>query len=264
MDIGASNWSETDANNTTAAPDGAPEGMAPSGVNDVLRAHQGAVKRFYDWQSVKTTAGSATAFTLTYDVAPGALVDGMVHLVNFHAANGAAATLNVNSLGAIPLHTFGMSAGAPAWVAAPANTIGNGSESYVAYHSSSGAYRVLNPAGGGAWTPSDTSGASLSFTSVSAAFRVTNNLVHAYFTLTYPTTSNGSSAVLGGLPVTIPNLTHVQNPAFLDTHGTASGGFLRPVQNTTTAVIVNASGGQATNANMSGLTISACLIYPAS
>ena len=42
MDISAANWSEDDNANTAAAPDGAPEGMAPSGVNNVLRAHQGA------------------------------------------------------------------------------------------------------------------------------------------------------------------------------------------------------------------------------
>src|SRR5260370_12475424 len=93
MDISASNWNEADASNTTAAPDGAPEGMAPSGLNDVLRAHQGAVKRWYDWTIPKTTAGTSTAYTLTYSVAPGALVDGMTHLAQFNAANGNAPTL---------------------------------------------------------------------------------------------------------------------------------------------------------------------------
>jgi hypothetical protein len=115
-DISASNWNEADASNSAAAPDGAPEGMAPSGVNDVLRAHQGAIKRWYDWTIPKGTAGTNTAYTLTYSVAPGALVDGMTHLVQFHAANGAAATLNVNGLGAIPLQYY--SSGT--WWAAPA------------------------------------------------------------------------------------------------------------------------------------------------
>ena len=36
MDIEASNWNEDDASNAAAAPDGAPEGMAPSGVNNVI------------------------------------------------------------------------------------------------------------------------------------------------------------------------------------------------------------------------------------
>ena len=119
MDIGASNWNEDDNANTTAAPDGAPEGMAPSGVNNVLRAHQGALKRFYSWTIPKITGGSGTAYTLSYAVAPGSLVDGMTHLVQFHAVNGASATLNVNTLGATPLHYYA----AGAWRAAPPGVV---------------------------------------------------------------------------------------------------------------------------------------------
>src|SRR5712664_161903 len=104
MDIGNTNWNEADASNTSAAPDGAPEGMAPSGLNDVLRAHQGAVKRWYNWMAPKVTGGTSTAYTLTYGVSPGALVDGMTHLVEFHTSNGASPTLNVNGLSAIPLY----------------------------------------------------------------------------------------------------------------------------------------------------------------
>jgi hypothetical protein len=113
--------------------------MAPSGVNNVLRAHQGALKRWYDWTIPKRTAGSSTAYTLTYDVAPGALVDGMPHLVEFDEANGASATLNVNALGAIPLHIL-----KPAgWGAIPANTVVDGMVCRVVYHDSSGAYRII-------------------------------------------------------------------------------------------------------------------------
>lgn len=140
MDIGSSNWSEVDASNTTASPDGAPEGMAPSGVNNVLRAVMGAVKRFYSWINNKRTAGSAAAYTLSYAVAPGALIDGMTHLVEFHTANSASATLNVNALGATPLHIL-----KPAgWGAIPANTVIDGMVCRVAYHAGSGAYRILS------------------------------------------------------------------------------------------------------------------------
>ena len=37
MDIGAANWSEDDNGNVTAAPDGAPEGMAPGAVVQVAQ-----------------------------------------------------------------------------------------------------------------------------------------------------------------------------------------------------------------------------------
>jgi len=143
MDIGASNWSETDANNNTPAPDGAPEGMFPSGVNDTIRAVMGATKRWYDWSIPKTTGGTSTAYTLAYSAAPGALLDGMVHVVQFNAANGTASTLNVNSLGAIPLHYY--SAGA--WRAVPAALFDTDTISRVAYNASVGAYRLLDVRG---------------------------------------------------------------------------------------------------------------------
>jgi microcystin-dependent protein len=143
MDIGASNWSETDASNNTPAPDGAPEGMFPSGVNDTIRAVMGATKRWYDWSIPKITGGTSTAYTLSYSVAPGALLDGMVHVVQFNAANGNASTLNVNSLGAIPLHYY--SAGA--WRAVPAALFDTDTISRVAYNASVGAYRLLDVRG---------------------------------------------------------------------------------------------------------------------
>ncbi len=140
MDIAANNWNETDGSNTGAAPDGAPEGMAPSGLNDVLRAHQGAVKRWYNWTIPKVTGGTSTAYTLSYGVPPGALVDGMTHLVQFHAANGNAPTLNVNSLGAIPLQYY--SAGA--WRAVPASLFDVDTISRATYNLAAGAYRLLD------------------------------------------------------------------------------------------------------------------------
>jgi microcystin-dependent protein len=143
MDIGTSNWSETDASNSTPAPDGAPEGMFPSGVNDTIRAMMGATKRWYDWSIPKTTGGTSTAYTLAYSAAPGALLDGMVHVVQFNAANGNAPTLNVNSLGAIPLHYY--SAGA--WRAVPTALFDTDTISRVAYNASASAYRLLDVRG---------------------------------------------------------------------------------------------------------------------
>ena len=78
MDISQSNWNETDDNNSTAAPDGAPGGMPPSGVNNTMRAMMGAIKRWYDQAIPRTTdgTGTSTAYTLSYPAAPTALADG--------------------------------------------------------------------------------------------------------------------------------------------------------------------------------------------
>lgn len=139
-DIEASNWNEADSSNTTAAPDGAPEGMAPSGVNDVLRAIMGAIKRWLNRSNPKLTTGTSTAYVISYGVAPGALVDGMTHLVEFHTANGAGATLNVNLLGAIPLYYYA----AGAWRQAPTGLLGANQVARVAYNSAAGAYRLVD------------------------------------------------------------------------------------------------------------------------
>ena len=139
-DIAAVTWNPVDASNNAAAPDGSPESMAPSGVNNVLRAHQGAIKRWYEWSIPKTTTGSATAYLLAYTVPPTALTDGAVHTIEFHAANAAGATLNVGGLGDVPLHYYA----AGAWRLVPAGLIGVDQILRVAYHSASGAYRLLD------------------------------------------------------------------------------------------------------------------------
>jgi hypothetical protein len=139
MDIGASNWNESDTSNNTPAPDGAPEGMFPSGVNDTIRAVMGAIKRWFTWLSSKVTAGSSTAYTLTYAIGPGALVDGMTHLVQFHTTNGANATLNVQGLGTRPIYFY--SGGT--WSQVPAGTITTNMVCKVAYDIASAVYRIV-------------------------------------------------------------------------------------------------------------------------
>jgi hypothetical protein len=101
-DIGQSAWSETDANNNQAAPDGFPEGMAPSGVNDAARAMMGAIKRFWDRiNGAKTTGGTADAQTVTYDVPPPAYLAGERFLVRPSLTTTATApSIAVNPLGA--------------------------------------------------------------------------------------------------------------------------------------------------------------------
>jgi hypothetical protein len=140
MDISQSNWKELDSDNDAEAPDGAPEGMAPGGLNDTIRAIMGAVKRGWNRaNAVKTTGGTSGAFTLAYDQTPAAYADGEITSFVVHAANAAAATLNVNALGAIPLRLFGgnLMAGALA-----ANQIVQ-----ARYNTSAGAFDILTTQG---------------------------------------------------------------------------------------------------------------------
>jgi hypothetical protein len=106
-DLGSANWSETDASNTAAVPDGWPEGMNPSGVNNAARANMGGEKRWWNRSNaVKTTAGTSTAYTLTYDVAAAAYYDGEEFSFVVDETCGASPTLNINGLGARQIRKF--------------------------------------------------------------------------------------------------------------------------------------------------------------
>jgi hypothetical protein len=52
----------------------------------------------------------------------------------------------------------------------------------------------------GSWTPTDGSGAGISFTIYSATYTKIGNTVRASFALSYGSTSSGSQAQIGGLP----------------------------------------------------------------
>lgn len=96
-----SQWNVSAASNTSAPPDGAPESMAPSTVNDVMREMMAATARWYtDSKGTLVTSGSSNTYALTTNATHAALGDIPLLVVRINAANTAAATLNVDSLGA--------------------------------------------------------------------------------------------------------------------------------------------------------------------
>lgn len=105
-DISQPTWSETDASNSQPAPNGWPEGMPPSGVNDAARMMMGAVKRWWDRSNpvVTTTGGANTYVYATADASfPTAYVQGEIFTFRPHQTNTGSATFQVNSLGAKPI-----------------------------------------------------------------------------------------------------------------------------------------------------------------
>lgn len=114
----------------------------------------------------------------------------------------------------------------------------------------------------GSWTPIDGSGAGLSFSAVSAGYTKIGNLVFAYCTVTYPSTGNGSNAVIGGLPFTVVNQNYAYTPATLNLN--ISGTMQTVVlANTTTLIIIDATANaNVTNASVSGKLLRLCFVYP--
>ena len=94
-------WSTTAGSNTSAPPDGAPEGWAPSTVNNTVREIMAVLARWYsDTNGALTSGGSANAYTLTPNRTISAYAAGQVFVFKSNHTNTGAATLNVSSLGA--------------------------------------------------------------------------------------------------------------------------------------------------------------------
>lgn len=114
MGTGVVSWSQTAATNATADSNvNMAEGMAPSAVNDGIRALMASVAKWRDDNAGSlTTAGTSTAYTLTTNQVFASLsaMTGQSLQVKFNAANGAAPTLNVDGLGAKPIVIAGTTA----------------------------------------------------------------------------------------------------------------------------------------------------------
>lgn len=88
----------------------------------------------------------------------------------------------------------------------------------------------------GTWTPTDASGAGLTFTDVTATYTKIGRMVFAQFALRYPSTANGSNSLIGGMPFA---------PA---SGNSARQGFVSYTDETTLALILPEGGGATTAA----------------
>lgn len=106
----------------------------------------------------------------------------------------------------------------------------------------------------GTWTPTDASGAGLSFTSASGRYTRMGNVVFLFGFVQYPVTASANNASIGGLPFTA-------NSDASTTQGAVTYSQVANVRSigvqpsTTNAAIYTLAGGVATNANMSNTSL---------
>jgi hypothetical protein len=94
-----STYSTTAASNNSASPNGWPEGMSPSGVNDSAREMMAALAKWYAaLKGGLVTAGTSTAYTLTTGSSHATLAAIGLVVFRVHTASGAAPTLAVDGL----------------------------------------------------------------------------------------------------------------------------------------------------------------------
>lgn len=116
----------------------------------------------------------------------------------------------------------------------------------------------------GTWTPTDQSGAGLTFTAVNCKYTQIGNMVHAYGTFTFPSTANTAAALIGGLPVTVPNASYAATPNAAKTSLGTSAIVAVPIINTANFNIwSNSSGANVINSLFSTGVITVNICYPA-
>lgn len=120
----------------------------------------------------------------------------------------------------------------------------------------------------GTWTPTDASGAGLSFSSVSGTYIKIGKLVKATLRLTFPATASGAVVTIGGLPFT--SATYSGGAAVgagsIWAFGIAApngAGVATLNSAALTFTVVNGAGVNSTNANWSTAVVSGTLTYEA-
>jgi hypothetical protein len=113
----------------------------------------------------------------------------------------------------------------------------------------------------GDWTPTDASGASLTFTSVNATYTKIGNQVIARFVLVYPSTASGATSLIGGLPFTVANNQSARQGVVTWADESTLAYFL-PTNNNTNFSPRDFSGNTIANSVLSGNQMFGTIIYP--
>lgn len=129
-------------------------------------------------------------------------------------------------------------------------TAGNGVDFSAATHAAGMTSELLDDYEEGGFTPTDASGAGLTFAATTGRYTKIGRLVCVQIQAQYPTTADASAARIGGLPFAAASSPTAQGMAFGYTNG--SGAIAGQVASSgTTFLIYNAAGTAVTNADMS-------------
>jgi hypothetical protein len=113
----------------------------------------------------------------------------------------------------------------------------------------------------GTWTPTDQSGAGLTFASVDGYYTRIGRQVFAHYYITYPITVNASANAIGGLPFTAANVNAARGGSTLTYHEFNAVTSIYGPKNNTSFQLVDGVGNGLINATCSGKTIMGCIIY---
>jgi len=116
----------------------------------------------------------------------------------------------------------------------------------------------------GTWTPSDASGAGLSFSSVNGRYTKIGSLVFASGQVTYPATADATNAAIGGLPFTASNAIAANlDGGYIVTTNSVRQDLFQVNRNTTTFLIRTVANNGVPNSAYSGSILGFTIIYTA-
>lgn len=117
--------------------------------------------------------------------------------------------------------------------------------------------------GAQAWTPGDASGAGLSLTATDATYTINGNTCTVVLSVTYPTTANGNSAAISGIPSRCrPAFGSSSRMGGAPSYTTAASPITALVDAAGVVGFYNVSGGAYSNAALSGKIIRLSLSWP--
>jgi hypothetical protein len=293
-------WSTTAASNNSAVPNGWPEGMAPSGVNDAARQMMASIRTWYEtaqWINLgythtyvgasqfKISGSDVTAiYTVGRRVRAVGSSTGTIYGIITVSAFVTDTTLTVAwDSGSLSNETLTVSLGiiTPASSALPpyndAQPVVAGSADptkkirFEVDGLTTATTRVITVPDTnlslvdyyetGSWTPADGSGAALTFGTAAGRYTRIGRMVFAYGEVTYPVTVNGAGASISGLPFTCLNANYARQ-GFVSFTDEATLSKIIPTNNTTTTVLFTTAGAQLLNSALSSDRAYFFLSYP--
>ena len=115
----------------------------------------------------------------------------------------------------------------------------------------------------GTWTPIDSSGAGLTFSSTSGLYTKVGRMVFATGFVTYPSTADTSNVKIGGFPFHSINST-ARGVGSITYKQSSEADTILPDANATTFRVFNSTGSSTTNANLSNEVLYFGIVYTSS
>ena len=140
-----------------------------------------------------------------------------------------------------------------------------GSITFPATQAASANANTLDDYEEGSWTPIDASGAGLTFSGATGTYTKIGRVVNMQCKILFPSTANGTNALIGGLPFVLNSASGNNYPTnAINANGNTAASVILAYASSVTFNVLNGSQVTSSNANLSGANMNMSLTYMAS